>query len=73
MALDNISFRRPVRFNFREDFLDEHITRRIGFAVLIAPDGKQAARLEDSNSLREESINVEPVQCLSDSDQVNRV
>ena len=72
MALHDVSFRWPVGFNFREDLLDERVTRRIGLATFVAPDGQQAARFEDPNGLREEPLNIEPVQCLSDSDQVDR-
>jgi len=73
VAFDNVSFRRPVGFDLGKYFLENLVALGTYMASFIGPDGQYAAWPQYPACLVKESLHVEPVECLGDSNQVDRL
>jgi len=73
LAVDNASFRRPTGIYFGKDLVDDLVAFRIDRASFIGPDSQDAARFQYATCLVKKMLDIEPVKCLRDGNQVDRV
>lgn len=73
MAVNNASFWRPAGIDFGKDLVDDLVAFRSYRASLIGPDGQDAARFQYAACLVKKTLDIEPVECLRDGNQVDRI
>jgi hypothetical protein len=73
VVLDQLSFRRPVRFGLGIGFFDDVLALGRQAGSLIRPGCKNATWFEDAACLGKKSVEVKPVQSLCNCDQIDGI
>jgi len=71
LVLDDCPFRRPVVLNLGEDIQHDRIDVIVNDAILITPECEDSAGFQHPIRFNKERVDVEPVQCLGDRDQID--
>jgi len=70
--LDEDPLRRPEFPDIRVDARNQRVDLIVDDAVLVAPESQQTIRLHDSSGFGEKRVDVEPVQCLRNRNEIDR-
>ncbi len=73
MAVNNASLWRPAGIDFGKDLVDDLVAFRIDRASFIGPDSQDAARFQYAACLVKKVLDIEPVECLRNGNQVDRI
>ncbi len=73
VPLHNFSLRWPVGFDLGKNFVQNLVALRTDTASFIGPQGQDTAWLHNAACFVEEALDIEPVECLRDRNQVDRI